>query len=555
MTARPRKITETNLVWRLNGRGFDHFGLFRLPKPTITDDQLLVRQEVATICFSSVKVIMAGETHPRLQGRDFSTAPVVLGDEAFVVVEEVGRNLRHRFRAGEGYAIMPDLGTSAFGYDIDGGLQQYNVLEGKVLDSLLSVEQETVERAGMFAVSLSEPLGCVEKSYHLEYRIGLKEHGALLLIGTGVATAGQNAVFQQTLTAEIAAKRPGRIVGVNLMGDLTEGLRRQAERSGIDLISLDRLESISMTTRPYTATGFDDIILLGVGQAETISRVAREATDLLAPAGILNLVGNIPSGTSVPIDIGRTHYDRTLVVGTAEPDFLHAYRANTDYELREGSVAVLIGAGGPMGQLHLLRAMGMDAPPAKIIAVEVEPARLAKLERWRQKQYAPAGTELVVMNPKTQHVADVLAGDAINCLVLLSPVAQTIEEYAPYFAPKAVVNAFAGLKGQQITLDAAVLCQKYLRVVGHSGADVATQRLALEKIAQGKISVNPVVSAVGGIQAARDALWATAQSTYPGKIVLYLGIDLPLTPIEAITREDVWSAEHERALLSKSSGR
>ncbi|MBI4553194.1 MAG: hypothetical protein HY710_13110 [Candidatus Latescibacteria bacterium] len=554
MTVRPRETPETNLVWRLNGRGFDSLGLFSLPRPTITDDQLLVRQEVATICFSSVKVIMAGETHPRLQGRDLSTAPVVLGDEAFVVVEEVGRNLRHRFKVGEGYAIMPDLGTNAFGYDIDGGLQRYNVLEGRILDALLPVEQATIARAGMFAVSLSEPLGCVEKSYHLEYRTGLKERGALLIARTGVSTVDQEIVFQQTLTVEIAAKRPSRIVGASLTDDLTEAIRRQAERAGIDLISLDRLESISTAVRPYTAAGFDDIILLGGGQAETIGRVARETIDLLAPAGILNLVGNIPSGTPLPIDIGRTHYDRTLVVGTAEPDFLHAYRANTDHELREGSVAVFIGAGGPMGQLHLLRAMGMDAPPAKIIAVEVEPARLAKLERWRQKQYAPAGTELMVMNPNTQHIADVLAGDAINCLVLLSPVAQIIEEYTPYFAPKAVVNAFAGLKGQQITLDAAVLCQKHLRVVGHSGVDVATQRLALEKIAQGKISVDPVVSAVGGIQAARDALWATAQSTYPGKIVLYLSIDLPLTPIETITGEDVWSAEHERALLRKSGG-
>jgi len=129
----------TNLAWHLTGVGFDKLGLFRLPKPTIKDDQLLVRQEVVTVCFSGVKEILAGNKHPRLQGRDLSKNPVVLGDEAFVVVEEVGINLRSRFKKGDGYVVVPDLGTSAFSYDINGGLSRYNVLEGKILDYLFYI--------------------------------------------------------------------------------------------------------------------------------------------------------------------------------------------------------------------------------------------------------------------------------------------------------------------------------------------------------------------------------------------------------------------------------
>ena len=157
----------TNLAWHLTGVGFDNLGLFRLPKPTIKDDQLLVRQEVVTVCFSSVKEILVGNKHPRLQGSDLSKNPVVLGDETFIVVEEVGRNLRSRFKEGEGYVVVPDLGMSAFGYDINGGLSRYNVLEGRILNYLLPVDMGVLYRLGMFAVTLSEPFSCIDKSYKL----------------------------------------------------------------------------------------------------------------------------------------------------------------------------------------------------------------------------------------------------------------------------------------------------------------------------------------------------------------------------------------------------
>ena len=547
MTDRSGYNEGVNLVWRLTGTGFDKLGLFRLPVPGVGDDQLLVRQEVVTICFSSVKVIQAGEAHPRLRGRRLSKAPVVLGDEAFVIVEEVGRNLQGRFRKGEGYAVVPDLGGRAFGYDIEGGLKRYNVLEGRILDFLLPVEEETIERVGMFALSLSEPLGCVEQSYRLQYRTGLKERGILLVMGAGAAEVERSGLLQQALTKEIAAKRPSKVVVSNLGLALANALQNQADRSAAGFVCIDGAGLSPKATEGRAENGFDDIILLCGGGSEDISRTAREADSALAPGGILNLVGDIPPGTHLRVDIGRTHYDRTLVVGTTGTDFTKAYQANTGSELRAGGVVVFVGAGGPMGQLHLLRAMGLGRW-GKIIAVEVEPERLKKLEQW----YAGEGAEVTVMDRTSQDIADVLDGRLIDYLVLLSPVAQAIEDYAPHFAPNAVVNAFAGLKGQHISLDAALFCEKHLRVVGHSGLDVESQRLALERIAQGRISVNRVVSGVGGIDAAWDALWATSRSQYAGKIALYPGIEFPLTPIEALTAGEAWSAAHERRLLGRT---
>jgi hypothetical protein len=84
---------------------------------------------------------------------------------------------------------------------------------------------------------------------------------------------------------------------------------------------------------------------------------------------------------------------------------------------------------------------------------------------------------------------------------------------------------------------------------------VESQRAALRKIMDGTIVTGPVISAVGGMNAAWDAMWATYMGAYPGKIALYLGIDFPLTEVSKITGGGVWSAEHEMELLKRAEGR
>jgi len=538
-----------NLAWHLTGVGFDKLGLFRLPKPTIKDDQLLVRQEVVTVCFSSVKEILAGNNHPRLQGRDLSKNPVVLGDEAFVVVEEVGRNLRARFKEGAGYVVVPDLGTSAFGYDINGGLSRYNVLEGRILDYLLPVDMEVVNQLGMFAVTLSEPFSCVEKSYNLRYRKGIKENGIALFIEVdtpkripGITEMIERSLPQKILVANIN-KRPRNDSSLSAL------LRTHAEKFAIEFVCTDSSECeksiFAQMAKSHAQNGFDDIIIFG-NESKGVSQAVNQTMDYLAKGGILNIVGDIPKETKILVDIGRIHYDNTLIVGTTGPDISAAY-SNENYSLKGGGTIVFIGAGGPMGQMHLLRALRMEKPPAKVIAVDVLDNRLSKLNSLRQ--YILKNTELILMNPKKDKITDVLNGNLIDYLVLLAPQASVIEDYAPYLARDAIINVFAGLKGQKITLDADSICEKNIRVVGHSGTDVESQKATLEKIISGTIATGPVISAVGGMNAAWDAMWATYLGIYPGKIALYLWRDFPLTEISEITDGDVWSAEYEKDLL------
>ena len=88
-------MPERYWLWPLYGAGLENLGADEKPiqveTPTCGPDQLLVRHDAVGLCFSDTKVIKAGETHPRLLGRDMKTNPVVLGHEVALTVIEVGR--------------------------------------------------------------------------------------------------------------------------------------------------------------------------------------------------------------------------------------------------------------------------------------------------------------------------------------------------------------------------------------------------------------------------------------------------------------------------------
>jgi len=167
----------TYRAWHLTGAGFEELRSQRLSRPKIAPDELLLHQRVVTICYSSIKVLRLGNRHPRLVGRDLAADPVVLGDECFGVVAEVGEKLRDRYSVGDHVVVCPDLDVDAYGYGVPGGLQQLNVIRGKMVDFLIKVTPAVVERYGMFALALSEPLGCVERALSLDYRTSPKAAG------------------------------------------------------------------------------------------------------------------------------------------------------------------------------------------------------------------------------------------------------------------------------------------------------------------------------------------------------------------------------------------
>ena len=99
---------------------------------------------------------------------------------------------------------------------------------------------------------------------------------------------------------------------------------------------------------------FDDIVYFGADKA-----TLEVLNDKLAARGIINIVlGGKKIGAPVSVGVGRVHYGMTA--GSARPasnpaeSYKHIPRTG---EIREGDKVVVVGAGGPMGQMHVIRAV------------------------------------------------------------------------------------------------------------------------------------------------------------------------------------------------------
>src|SRR5205823_308269 len=141
-----------------------------------------------------------------------------------------------------------------------------------------------------------------------------------------------------------------------VLTDAPESLRALIERSAPARI----IERNGLTSADYQALkdeftgsqGFDDIVMLDPRSAGAVGELAK----LIARRGTFNLVGRTPLDGMPQIDVGRIHYDYTAYLGNPGPDIAASYgEAHNRSDLRPGGVTVFVGAGGPMGQMHIQR--------------------------------------------------------------------------------------------------------------------------------------------------------------------------------------------------------
>jgi NADPH:quinone reductase-like Zn-dependent oxidoreductase len=149
--------------------------------PRFGPDELLVRHDAVGLCFSDVKIIRLDEDHPRIY-RNMRENPVVQGNEVSMTVVGVGEDLRGQYRVGDRSIIQADIYfgsvSLAYGYEIQGGLSQYNVIDRRVLNGdngnyLIPVQSGT----GYAESAFTEPWACVVAAYQLTYRTALKAGG------------------------------------------------------------------------------------------------------------------------------------------------------------------------------------------------------------------------------------------------------------------------------------------------------------------------------------------------------------------------------------------
>jgi threonine dehydrogenase-like Zn-dependent dehydrogenase len=554
------------LTWNLYGAGLENMGhggapeSFPVPEPG--DDQMLVRIDSVGVCFSDIKVLKQGSAHPKLYNRDMTKEPTRLGHEVSLTVIKVGRNLQDRYRRGQRLAVQPDIYqkgmSTAYGYTVPGGLVQYHLIGKEVLETdtgecLLPV----ADQMGYAESSLLEPWGCVMGAYTQRRRLAPKAGGITWIVGR----PGDATEYQWST---------GLVAGTYLLTDAPASVRKLVEATGAKVVVRDGVgpDGYPALSQELTGgAGFDDMVLLDPASAEAVGA----ALPLIARRGSCNLVGTRPVDGLVTVDLGRLHYDYVAFMGNSGTDIGASYgEARNRCELRAGGTAVFVGAGGPMGQMHVQRALELKDGPSLVVATEVSDDRLATLKEMFTPLAAQQGRRLLIFNPATsgrtlrEFVMEATDGRGADDVVVSVPVARLMEEADTIMKPDGMMVLFAGVPNG--TLGQVNLSNVYLsnaQYTGTSGLTIDDQALVMERRVAGTLSPGRSVAAIGGIKTAAEAIQSVVEGRFPGKVVVFPQIeDLPLMGLAELPERlpevaaklgpgGMWTNEAEEALIDK----
>ncbi len=522
-----------NRLWPLYGAGFENLGVNDKPietdMPQCGPDELLVRHDACGLCFSDIKILSLGDKHPRIF-KDMKKDPVVMGHEVVMTVVGVGDNLKDQYKVGQRFIIQADIYVDgvgyAYGYMIQGGLSQYNVIDQRILNGdhgnyLIPIKEET----GYVEGALVEPWACVIAAYQLKYRTGIKPGGVAWIIGS----ADADPHLPYTISAGFDEQsHPAILLLSNAPKELAGWLKQKAKALGVETHEVPDLDRL-----PEAIDKIDDIIILG-SDADLIEKVSPRLADF----GVVAIVSDKPFARKANIDVGRIHYNRWVYVGTKSPDIARAY-ADTPVRstLRPGGLCWMVGAGGPIGRMHLQRAIEMPNGPSVIVCTDVSDTRLADLQQSFEHDAKNHLINLICLNPSRQEdaakLAEFKAGGGFDDIIVLAPVAAVIADAATYLNRKGVMNVFAGVnRGTMVNLDLTDTLDKDTRVIGHSASSIEDMLSMLRDTEEGRLSPNRSVAAIGSLDAAKAGLQALKDATYPGKVVIFPNIkDLPVTAL------------------------
>ncbi len=512
--------------------------------------QVLLKPEACGVCFSDTKLLHAFTNHPRksevLNGLSPAglaeipsyrpgDAPIVPGHEPVGRIVAIGSAVQHH-QVGERVLVQTDYrhlptasSNAAFGYNFEGALQEYVVLDERVIMDPDTGERFLIpvsEGPSASAVALIEPWACVEAAYAWGERQTLKPGGRLLVVADAVD--GLDALLAQAAPAAITVVGAAEVPGASRVGSL-------AEVEGT----------------------FDDIVYAG-SDADVVESLGAK----LGFGGVLDVV--LCGGAfarRVKIDVGRVHYDLIRYTGTAGTNAADGYaRIPAQCELREGERIAIVGAAGPMGLMHTVRTAVSGVPGISMDAVDVDDARLAHLAAVVAPVAETNGVPASFRNSKTEPLE---AG--YTYIAAMVPAPFLIAQAVDIATDGAIVNAFAGFAiGTMAELDLTAIATKGIYLVGTSGSRIQDMKTMLAKVESGQLDTNVSLWAITGMAGVADAIESVNNRTSGGKIMVYPMLpSLPLVrldelaerlpPVAAAMDGARWTKEAEAALLASQS--
>lgn len=482
--------------------------------------QILARVEVTGLCFSDLKLLKQFDGHVRksevvthlppetlaeIPSYVPGTKPTVPGHETVVRIERVGEKVTS-VKPGDRRLVQTDYrwlrtaqSASAFGYNFEGALQEYVLMDERVITSPEgeSMLLPAADDLSASAIALVEPWACVEDSY---------------------------------VVRERQTPRQG-------------GNRMEIRDNEIDAAAVDRIPDESI----------DDLVFHGSDAALLESLFPK-----MAKNGLVNIVLHGKTfGRPVVTPVGRIHYGGVRITGTTGDDPRDGYAAIPPTgEIRPGDRIHVVGAAGPMGTMHVIRNICQGVPDIGVDAGDMSDERLEALQRVADPLAKANGVAF-----RTYHAGRDRMDEPYNYIALMVPAPALVAQAVEQAAPRAIINIFAGIPAQvshPINLDRYIAQQAFF--IGTSGSTIEDMKIVLRKVTGRALDTNLSVAAVSGLDGAIDGIRAVEKQTIAGKIIVYPSCKgLPLTPLTELAKthpavaaklnNGLWTQEAEQALL------
>jgi len=280
----------------------------------------------------------------------------------------------------------------------------------------------------------------------------------------------------------------------------------------------------------------------------------------LVSRGLLNIVlcgGRF--GRDVNTAVGRVHYGGIRIIGTRGYDPAESMEIIPDTgEIRPGDKINVIGAGGPMGMMHVIRNICQGVRGVSVFASDIDDHRLANLAKIAAPLAEKNNVQYKPYNPtKSKNF------EAFDYTVLMAPIPDLVAALVHTAAERGLINIFAGIPATvsaKVDLDAYI--EKQLYFIGTSGSTLDDMKRMLKKVESGRLDTNVSVAAICGLDGATDGIRAVENRTIAGKIMVYPACHgLGLTPLEQLSekmpevaenlRDGLWTKQAEQKLLEK----
>jgi threonine dehydrogenase-like Zn-dependent dehydrogenase len=202
-------------------------------------------------------------------------------------------------------------------------------------------------------------------------------------------------------------------------------------------------------------------------------------------------------------------------------------------EVRANDRVLIVGAGGPMGQMHVIRDVCLSMQGVSVVGTDVDDARLETLRKKAEPLAKANGVTFRLVNSQASPLQE-----KFTYYALMAPIGALVASAIDDADDGAIINIFAGIPAptkHDLDLDAYIAKRCFM--FGTSGSTIEDMRIVLKKVEREGFDTNASVDAISGMAGAIDGIASVENRTLAGKIIVYPMLhDVGLIPLSELEK-------------------